>query len=81
MSCGSAISNAKPLSPGGFRFFPFLCAPPSLKEAPTHLRIRCRAKQNDAGEKRYRCCDVARHGRVWGRRKEGEWRRKKEKEE
>ena len=77
MSCGNAISIANPLNPGGFRFFPFLCAPPSLEEAPTHLRTSCSAKQNDAGEKRYRCCDVACHGRAWVRRKEGRWRRKK----
>ena len=54
------------IDPGGFRFFPCLCAPPSLEEPPTHLRIRCRAKQHDSGEKRYRCCDAASHGRAWG---------------
>ena len=56
--------NFKP--PGGSRLFPFLSAPPSLEEAPTHQSTRCSAKKNDAGEKRYRCCDAASHGRAWG---------------
>ena len=79
--------NCESIEPRRVSVFPLsrgktvFCAPPSLEEAPTHLRIRCSAKKNDAGEKRYRCCDVARHGRARGRRKEGWRRRKKEKEE
>lgn len=80
LSCGSAISTAKPLNSGGFRFFAFLCAPPSLEEAPTHLRSRCRAKQHDAGEKIYRCCVAARHGRAGMKegRKDGGEKKKEE---
>ena len=43
MSCGSAISIANPLSPGGFRFFPFLGEKPSsaLLRASKRRRLTC----------------------------------------